>query len=82
MERRGFLGLLAAIPLAGRLVPAPKPELVRGVDLAVGEAMAVKTELGGYSDISAALKEVYPPRYFEGLVERESPFRAALRRSR
>ena len=87
MERRGFLGHLAALvaaPVVAKSIPGAGP-VVTGVDRAVGEShltavtiergmdgsLEVVDEVRYALDFAGALKEAYPPRSFE-VFERSS----------
>lgn len=95
MERRGFLGLLAAIGL----VKLPQREQMvveatlrgctfkecgccRGGDLEAARCPATPRlqEGAAFSNINAELLRAYPPGGFAEAVERESVFRRRLRR--
>lgn len=65
MNRRGFLGALLGTAAAAVLSPLEK----------LYAQVAVKTEpVATFSDINAALKEVFPPGYFAEIVEQQSMF--------
>jgi hypothetical protein len=64
MDRRGFLGRLAALATAPLLIE-------RAFEQTLEE---VGTETVDFTSINDALKEAYPPGTFEALVNKESVF--------
>jgi hypothetical protein len=70
--RRGFLGLLAGAAAAVALLP-PIEHLF---------AEVAPSAPATFSELSAMLREIYPPAFFEELIEREAPFRTFLRNAR
>ena len=95
MERRAFLARLAAIPLAAKAAIEAAPELetvlrspfydfsnsvpITDEALAAISDDAMDVAQFAYSNISAALKEAYPPGGFDEFVNAPSAFRKALK---
>lgn len=68
MKRRGFLGRLLAVPLAVKTALSVSPKPLMWLD-----------EPASFSEVSAALKNAYPPGSFDAAVEARSPFLAYLK---